>query len=116
MYQQEEAVPAVVPTETPTDSVTVQESPVLDKHEGDPVPEMPEETVKPDAGPQGREPTRRSTRILKPKERFTYEHFGWPSSQPWRPGANAMFTYVPYSITPHSALPEIYPSPTVWTY
>lgn len=52
MYKQEEPVSAVVLTETPNDSVTVQESPVLDKHEGDPGPAMPEEMVKPDAGPQ----------------------------------------------------------------
>ena len=94
--------------------------PLMDEaeHEDDTGPEMPEEMVEPGAEPQGGEPTRRSTRTVKPRERFTYEQFGQPSYQPWRPGANAMFPYVPYPMTPYPVLPETYyyPSPTVWSY
>ncbi|KAK0151978.1 hypothetical protein N1851_006677 [Merluccius polli] len=39
---------------------------------------------------------RRSSRAAKPREVFTYNSFGQPSYQSWRPGANAVFQYEPY--------------------
>lgn len=120
VYQQEEAVPVVVPAHAPTPADTepardVQEQPLMDDNEDDTGPGVPEGMVEP-----GKEelPARRSTRMVKPRERFTYEHFGQPSYQPWRPGTNAMFTCVPYPMTPYPVLPETYyyPTPTIWTY
>lgn len=120
VHQQEERVPVVVPEQTPADTPpveNVQEKPAMDEQEDDTGPEMPEEMAESVPGPQCGEPTRKSTRTVKPRERFTYEQFGQPSYQPWRPETNAVFTFVPYHITPHPTLPDIYyyPSSTIWT-
>lgn len=59
---------------------------------------------------------RRSTRTAKPREMFTYNQFGQPSYQAWKPRANMMFACVPYPMPRFTAQPDMYyyPAP-VWT-
>lgn len=122
VHQQEERVKVFMPDQTLTDAPSLenaQKQSVMDEHEDDMGPEMTEEMAEPVAEPRSVEPTRKSTRTVKHRGRLTYEQFGQPSYQPWRPGANAMFLYMPYPITPHPTLTDIYcyhPSPTVWTF
>lgn len=65
---------------------------------------------------EGTPTVRRSTRTVRPREVFTYDQFGQPSYQPWRPGANMMFAYVPYPGAFHPVQTNMcyYPTPT-WT-
>uniref|UniRef100_A0A8C7YDW7 Gypsy retrotransposon integrase-like protein 1 n=1 Tax=Oryzias sinensis TaxID=183150 RepID=A0A8C7YDW7_9TELE len=59
---------------------------------------------------------RRSTRTVKPKEVFTYNQFGQPSYQPWKPTVNMMLAYVPCPIPCYPVQPDMYYFPTpVWT-
>lgn len=70
MHQQEVRVPVVMIEQSPADAPpveNVQEQPVMDEHEEDADPEVPEEMAEPVAVPQGREPTRKSTRTVKPR-------------------------------------------------
>lgn len=70
VHQQEVRVSVVMPEQTPADAPpveNVQEQPVMDEHEEDTDPEVPEEMAEPVAVPQDREPTRTSTRTLKPR-------------------------------------------------
>lgn len=88
----------------------------------EPVTEPPEEEA---------QPVRRSARAQKPREMLTYDHLGHPSYQSWRPGANLMFAYAHYPMSPaplsftprpvpsfYPAAPEhcYYPPQAVWTY
>ena len=63
-------------------------------------------------------PVRRSTRAVRPRGVFTYDHLGQPTyHQPWRPGANMMFTCLPYPIPTCPVTPGTcyYPTQAVWT-
>lgn len=64
------------------------------------------------------QPLRRSTRPVQPRNVFMYNQPGQPTYQPWRMGANAMYTCVPYSMPACSVNPDMcyYPPPAVWTY
>ena len=60
---------------------------------------------------------RRSTRPVKPRSIFTYDHSGQPSYQPWRMGANALYC-VPHPMLTYPVFPEMcyHPPQAVWTY
>lgn len=86
--------------------------------------ELQEVEADPEAGQHGAEQpaARRSSRAAKPREVFTYNNFGQPSYQPWRPGANAVFRYEPYFMPGNGmacqVIPEAcyYPRQVIWTY
>lgn len=112
---QEPAQPEACPVEE------IREEPEVDNGNQEVLQEVEDE---PEAGqPGGEEPTvRRSSRAARPREMFTYNNLGWPSYQPWRPGANAVFQYEPYFMPGNrmacQVIPEAcyYPKQVVWTY
>lgn len=124
-YQQMESAPIVVPAsapaqlqdDTPSAENVHEQTGTVDRAD-DTGQGLPEGMVEPDRESQGGELLRRSTRRVQPRERFTYDQFGQPSYQPWGHGVNAMFSFVPYPMTPYPVLlgPDYYPTPTVWTH
>ncbi|KAK0146924.1 Retrovirus-related Pol polyprotein from transposon opus [Merluccius polli] len=62
-------------------------------------------------------PLRRSTRAARPRGVFTYDHLGQPTyHQPCAPGANMMFTCMPYLMSACPVTPDtyFYPTQQVW--
>ena len=102
------AIPATTPPAEGQVRDDIMEAVVEEQGDGEHVTELPEEEMP---------SVRRSTRAMKPRELLTYNHFGQPSYQPWRPGVNMMVACVPYSMSCFPAIPEpcYYPVP-IWTY